>query len=388
VQVLIEARYPDLTPAGVVEGYSRAVLVPRFNGLGAWTIDIPAARLAPEVREAWDARGGITVTDPERPDARPLLAGPLTTDKESWSAQDRYGGTITVAGVSDERILASRIVYPDPGRPWAEQNTSPYHQLGRAPAETVLRGYVSAHAGPGALPARRWPRFALRPDQEQGTPVLGRYRFDVLLEVCQALALAGGIGFRIVQTLTGSLERGLALEVYTPQLRADVLLSAEAGTVTGGTSEITAPGLTAALVAGDGDLTDRALLEQVDPAAELEWGCRVERLVDARQSGDPALLVQDADQALAEGGATGALSVAIVDTPDVQFGRDYELGDVVPYLLRGVDLQDVVREVRITVERGRTSVVPTIGPASADASTSVYKRVQMLERAVRALRAN
>jgi Siphovirus ReqiPepy6 Gp37-like protein len=382
MRLLIEARYPDLTPAGIVEGYSQAVIVCRHNGLGAWQITLPAASLKAEIRDAWEARGGIRITDADRPDSDPLLSGPLTGDAESWGEENRFGGDLVISGVSDERVLAARIVYPDPGSPWDSQGAASHHAVGPAPAHAVIWAYVHAHAGPGALATRQWPGLTLQASPGAGGIVEGNERFTNLLELCQSLALAGGTSFRVAQTAGG----GLLFSQSIPVLRPDVLLAADAGTLRGGSASIQAPDLTRALVAGQGEQEARLLVERADAVAEAEWGARVERLVDARQASSSALLEQSGDQALLEGAAKGSFSVQVQDTDDIVFGRDYQLGDVVPYEVRGVVLEDVVREVKLTAQGGRTVVTPTIGPAAADSTPAVYKRLEVMERAIRALR--
>jgi hypothetical protein len=384
MRLLIEARGPDLSPAGIVEGYKSALLLPRFNGVGTWSIQVPAGKLKSEIREAWEARGGIRVTDQDNPDADPIISGPLTTDADGWGESDRYGGTLTASGISDERVLAARIVYPDPTSAWSDQSAASHHALGPAAAESVIYGYVNAHVGPGALTARQWPGLTLAASLARGATVSGNERFTPLLELCQSMALTGGMGFRVDQTDAG----GLLFSQYVPALRGDVLLSASAGTLRRGQSQIQAPALTRALVAGQGDEELRLLVERADTAAEVEWACRIEQLVDARQNDTSALLEQSGDEALAGGAARGSFTVEVQDTPDVQYGRDYRLGDVVPYERRGVVLEDVVREVKITAQGGRVLVQPTLGPPDATATPETYRRLQALERAVRALRNN
>lgn len=384
MRLLIEARNPDLSPAGTVEGYAQAVALPRFNGVGSWSITIPAANVKPEVLAAWDARGGVRITDADQPDADPILSGPITTDSAAWGDKDRYGGTLNISGTSDERVLASRIVYPDPTSVWSDQSAASHHAVGPAAAETVIWTYVNAHLGPGAQTARRWPGFALAADLARGATAEGNERFTPLLELCQSLALAGGLGFRVDQSTAGVL----LFSQYVPTVRADVLLSADAGTLRSGTSSIQAPTVTRALVAGQGDEELRLLVERFDAGAETEWASRIEQLVDARDNGSSGLLEQSGDEALANGAARGAFSVVVQDTGEVQYGRDYQLGDIVPYVRRGVALQDVVREVKITAQGGRTLVQPTLGPPDATATPETYRRLQALEKAVRALRSN
>ena len=382
MRLLIEARGPALEPAGIVEGYTECILLPRYNGVGTWSIKIPAGKVKAEIREAWDARGGIRVINADQPGQRPLLSGPITSDKVDWGATDRYGGTATLTGLSDERVLGTRIIWPDPQAGWDSQTAAAHHSFGPAPAETVIREYVRWHLGANALPARRWPGFSIDASLGRGALVSGNERFTPLLELCQSLALAGGTGWYVEQTA----DRQLVLRQFVPERRPDVLLSSASGSLRSGSSSVDAPELTRALVAGQGEMEDRMMVERVNAAAEAEWG-RIEKLVDARQDESTDLLAQAGDQALLEGGPKAALSVSVQDTQDVQYGRDYQVGDIVPYVVRGVVLEDIVREVKITAAAGRTIVQPTIGPESTTSTPDQYRRLTQLERAVRHLRA-
>jgi hypothetical protein len=386
MKLLIEARGPAREPVGIVEGWTYAKAIPRHNNVGTWTLKIPGRALKAEIREAWLARGasGVRIVDQDQPTAPVILSGPITSDVDTWGADDPHEGSISVSGISDMHVLSDRLTYPNPAAAWTSQTTTAtyrYPSSGKAPAETVLRSLINVNTGPAALAARQVPGLTLEADAGRGLDIRTTTRFEPLLELCQRLAAAGQIGFKVDQAPAG----GLVVGFYVPTLRADVLLSPDTGTVTAGTATVEAPTVTRALVAGSGTGTARALRERVALDAEAEWGRRIEVLVDRRESGDGDDLDQAGDEALAEGAARGSYLGTIQDGFGAAFGVDYGLGDRIAYSWRGVEFTDVVREVEIEAQGGRTTVRPVVGTEDASATPKLYKRVARAERILRRL---
>lgn len=387
MRLQIEVRTAAREPVGLIEKRDACTLVLRHNGVGTWTVRVPLAYLDVELLEALQEGGGVTITDLDLPpDAAPVTSGDVDEPEEGWGVRDPYDGSVTFSGRDDARVLDDRITYPVPGSAWATQGASEYDARSGA-AETVIKGYVNANAGPGALVARRHPGLTLAPDLARGSTVTEQTRFEDLLELCQRLATAGGLGFAIIQVGTG-----LVFDVNVPVLRDGILLAPEAGTVRGITSSRSAPTMTRALVAAKGEGVARITQEvstAASVAAEGLYVRRVERLVDRRDTDETDIITQAGEEALVDGAATGTLGVTAQDTEAVRYGRDYALGDLVPWSWRGVELVDVVREVKITERQGGALVQPVLGPPSATgAQSDMYYRLRILERMVRDLQRN
>lgn len=386
MKLLIEARGPAREPVGIVEGWTYAKAIPRHNGVGTWALTIPGRALKSEIREAWLARGfaGVRIVDEDQPTAPVILSGPITSDVDNWGSGDPHDGTIQVSGISDAHVLADRITYPNPAAAWTAQTTTATYKhpaSGKLPAETVIRTLINVNAGPGALAARQVAGLTIEADGGRGLDVRTTTRFENLLELCQRLAAAGQLGFKVEQTPAGALVVGF----YVPALRPGVLLSPETGTVTAGNAAVEAPTITRALVAGSGEGTARAFRERSSLDAEADWGRRIEVLVDRRESADDDDLDQAGDEALAEGAARGSYQAEIRDGFGAAFGVDYQLGDRISYSWRGVEFTDVVREVVVEAQGGRTTVTPVVGSEDATATPKLYRRIQRVERTLRRL---
>ncbi|MFE9455986.1 hypothetical protein [Streptomyces californicus] len=96
-----------------------------------------------------------------------------------------------------------------------------------------------------------------------------------------------------------------------------------------------------------------------------------------------------ADSVLEEGAPSGNFQIYPIDTPQIQFGRDYFVGDIVTVLVDGTEYTDVLREVTISVSDGgkTTSVSPKIGDQGTGDPLNLYKTVFEMREKLRKLEA-
>lgn len=381
----LEALYPDLTPAGIIAGWTTCDVIRRRNRLGTWTFTAPGDRIAREIRAALTAGGHVVVWDLDRPDLPPMSAGPLEAPVASWGRSDPWGGSVTVSGVDDLYLLEDRETYPDPTAASTAQTLTAYDVRSGA-GETVLKGYVDANTGTAARAERRVPGVTVAASLGRGGPAPEQSRWENLLEVAQRVAEKAGLVFTIDRDGVG----GRVFDVRVPVVQEDVLLSSSNGSITDGESGLTAPTATRAIMLGKGEGTARTVREvttALSLAAEVEWGRRIERSVDRRDADDPAILDADGAEELAGATASGALSVTIADTALVQWRKQYEIGDFLPWVYRGVEQLDAVQEVKVSATPETTRVAPTLGPnvPITGPNADMYARLRRLERLVHEL---
>lgn len=349
--IKIEARNSALRRLGEIDDFGKLEMPLRFNRASTWVLELDGASPALGLI---DLTGGIVV---ER-DGVALLSGPVGSIKDKKASGRR---TVVVAGVDDTAALETRLALPVPAGP--PYTATAYDQV-TGPAETVLRYFVDRNLGPGATSARRLPHLTLAADQGRGSNVTGRGRFHTLLELLQPLALAGGdIGFRIVQ-----VGNALEFQVYVPADRtATAVFSEELGNLAGHDYQQTRPVADYVYVGGQGEGTARAIVEGGDADSIALFGRR-EQFRDRRDAEDTAVLEQSRVEALLELQATTALSISPIDTDAVAYGRDYRLGDRVTAVIDGETIQDVIREVMLTVtpDRGE-EFTPVVGTPGARA---------------------
>ncbi len=352
---------------GMVAEADRAVaaeLRPRFNTVGAWTLEVPYAGDA--AGALLDPGSGIVVDD----GTRTLISGPTVKLERRWTPA---GDRLTAFGVDDLVWASRRIAHPSPadGNPATQA-----YDVRTGPAETVILAYLDANAGPSALPDRRVPGLTVAADAARGDTVTGRARFGNLLELVRELALSGGdLGVRIVQPRDSS---SLVAEVYVPADRTSTAIFAEAlGNLAGFTFETGAPEATYLYVLGQGEGTLRTVVE--GGTAPTGWG-RIEDVHDRRDTSDAGELAQTRDEELAKAAATGALGLDPINTDAVTYGVDYGLGDKVRVLVDGSPTDEVVREVKITIGADGMRVGPGVSGPGEQTVLRIFDELRELRR--------
>lgn len=388
------ARMPDRSIGGVLQGASFRISL-RLNEVGSWEVQIPRDC----VPEGWPVPGAGVVF---LRDESVVASGNWDEETFTWSADpgnDAAGkGIYSLAGDTDLARLAYRVVYPTYGQPWTGQTNAYYVDTGSG--ETVLRNYVNRQAGSVALAARRVAGLQLGAAVGVGSTISVRERFTPLLDAMRSAAIAaGGLVFDVVDTLAGTQQ----FVVWAPR---DQTATARFGVEIGNAADLvvkrTSPIATDALVAGTEELQARQTYEQHDSSADAAWGRR-EIFVDQRQASDPsnptpsvpspeqlATYALAATEALQENGEQISASVTALDTPLLQWGRDYRIGDKVSILTPFGPVTDLVRQVDIDVDAtGVENISSAIGSSDlraddplAVAYRKLDKRLSQIERAL------
>ncbi|MFI2673995.1 siphovirus ReqiPepy6 Gp37-like family protein [Streptomyces albidoflavus] len=348
------------------------------NNVGAWKLILPAEHhLADTLRTPG---AGIVVTGP----TDVLMSGPVTVPEYAATPEDP-GASITFEGVSDSVTLADMLAYPEPANPDATTQAAG-HDERSGPAESVMHAYVTANCGPAAPAPRRRPLLTMGTDLGRGPVVTKAARFPVLGELLSEIASVAQLGFRIVQ-------RGQALvfETYevadrTREIRLDTLT----GTLAGQRVTVSPPAVTRVIVAGQGELEDRHFVTVDSPdslTAEADWGRRIERFVDQRQTDDAAELKQAGDEALAEGGATTVAVQAVPadDAGTMRYGTHWQLGDRVTVVAGGQELVSVVTGMKLKADSDGFRLGVLLGDPTGFRTDAAGARVSAVESRVSSL---
>lgn len=395
----IEIRDPFLDRIGLVEQYTAVQVISRFNGVGSWTLTVPA-----DSREADLLQPGCGIIVWIDGVPQPVMSGPVQSVMHAWDADQSGAGQIVYTGVSDEACLWSRITLPVPGAEVGSQTADRYSATGYA--STVLSDLVYVNAGGGARSDRVIPQLDVSSVQF-GDSVAVSTRFDVLGTKLQEVAASVGIGWRLRQGVTDRL----LFEPYLPRVHdtGEATFSPAAGTLAAYKYRLSAPTATRVIVGAQGEGRNR-WLGQYDSNATGEWArTRTERFVDRRdipvargsngspvnpddtsQPADPQALAeldQGAVEALAESRELGELSVTPIDTPTFRYGVHYDVGDIVTVDIRGNLITDVLREVRLSDGSDGPQVQPVIGTDGATATPGLYREIRRIWNSIRKLEA-
>ncbi|WP_254792786.1 siphovirus ReqiPepy6 Gp37-like family protein [Streptomyces sp. CC77] len=350
----------------------------QFNNVGTWKATLPSEHpLAAALRLPG---AGLVITGP----GDVLMSGPVVSSEYAATPEDRFG-SIVFEGVSDSVILLDMLAWPEPAN--ADVTTQKVgHDERTGPAETLMHAYVNANCGPGAPAARRRARLVMGPNGARGPVITKSARFPTLGELLTGIAAVGDLGFRIVQRGSQLVFETFQVTDRTREIRLDVL----AGTLAGQRVAVSTPGATRVIVAGQGEQEDRTFVpvdNTASIAAEGDWGRRIERFVDQRNTSDQAELSQAGNEVLAEDGFTKtAIQAVPVEDSSMEFGIDWGLGDRVSVIAGGQELTAPVTGLVLKAADQGFRVGALLGdPTGFDPRAVSAQRTQDTERRVSAL---
>jgi hypothetical protein len=380
--ITVEVRDKNLVRRGIIRPEELDLeFTDNFNNLGSWSLTLASEH--PLCDTLRTPGSGVIITGPDDV----LLSGPMVKSEFSSTPTDP-DGTVSFEGVSDTVCLADSLAYPQPSNADGASQTEA-HDVRSGKVETVMHAYVNANIGPSAPAARRKTGLIMGTDGARGPIINQSARFPVLGNLLTEIALLGQLGFRVVQRGANLVFETYAITDRTAFVRLDV----RNGTLSGQKVGISPPGVTRAIVAGQGDLTERQFL-QVDNAesiaAEADWGRRIEQFIDQRNTDDWTELQQAGDEAL-EGAGFTAINVQVVPMEDSQarFGKEWGLGDSLVVIVDDQELKSTVTGYVIKADRDGFRLGALLGDATGfDASAALNKRVANTETRLSNLEAN
>lgn len=352
---------------GEIDDCEQFSAVQRYNAPGTWNLTAPGNSSAANLLSI---TGGIIVERDAGDGWRVVFSGPvtdLTIDEQAVEA----------AGVSDEILLAEYVALPDPsGQPYATE-----HDIRIGIASTIMRQYVEHNLGALALPARQIPQLDLAPDLGIGSVIPGSARWISMLSLLQTLALdGGGLRFQVLQSDSGSGR--LTFSVTMPEDRTGAItISRDRGLGTWKRTQIR-PLITYGYVLGQGLGTARQVFEGENAAASTKYGRRIEAAIDRRDTANADELTQTLTTNLLNGGEQNSVDYTTVDTDDFTWGIDYDAGDRVRVIVNGEQLDEIVREVQLTlgVESSEPVVKPIISTPGDAADDPAARQINALDR--------
>lgn len=361
----VYVRAPDMTLAGQVDDYQKLEMVQRFNDVGTWLLDVDAGiRQAPFLMLNG---AGLVVTA----DGTVVFSGPVKRRERDFAGDHNR---LRVSGLDDSEVLTRRLASPQPATAAPPYNSQGY-DVRTGTCSTILGQYVNVNAGPGAIGPRAIPGLTLAADPGLGTSITGRARWQPLPELLQGLALAGGgLGYRVLQVGTG-----IQFSVYAVVDRTtSVIFSTDLGNLEAFAWSEEAPDTNYVYVGGGGEDTARTVYEGQDSASIGRWG-RIESFRDRRDTTVAAELAQAAIDELQKSAGQTSMAITPIDLPQMAYLTHYGLGDKVTAVMDGVPVQQVIREVKVTLDENGAFVVPTIGTPGRQDLLGIFDRLREAE---------
>jgi hypothetical protein len=276
-------------------------------------------------------------------------SGELYLVEQITYTQDGNTDEMNVSGRSLDGIaLAERLVLPPAGLD--------YDEVDNLPAETAMKHYVNAHAGPGAVdPNRRIPGLAIEADAARGIRVTTQGRYQTVADLERQIGLLSGLGWSIEPSLPGFTFKVLA----GVDRSTSVIFSFEYDTLDAW-SELASlmDSKQVAYVAGQGEGAARDLVVRGTGAGFA----RREAFIDARDVdlGRTDILTSRGDAFLATAGVTHSYETRLHAYGAFRYRRDWDCGDLVLLMNASRGISDTVRIVTVAATFDQSAEVPTI----------------------------
>ena len=332
-----------------------------FIDVGGWIVECPGLDW---ISDAWENRptGGLwmRIIDSEDPDA--MFGG--------WVEEyDDDDDTITFAGMNANGWLAGLLSVPEPplfAYPTPPRTNYSFNRSGQTASESIY-DLVYSNLGAGNVADPRYLPVSTSLAALQtigGTVALESIPNERLIETVRRWGLLGGLAVDF-----GYDNGGVSLDIRTPQLVGFRLAKRDGVLKKWGWRE-TGPAVTAVAAAGDGEGVTRRIQDAGNFGAAFDysgWGNRrKEAFVDAGTA-DAGAAIIEGYEALREGQATsGVQQKAITSRLGVRYKTNYELGDIVGVVFRGVEYLQLITSVVIKWDRrGRTEEIGTGQPEIA-----------------------
>jgi hypothetical protein len=290
----IEVRDKNLNRIGEIDTWIQLDMVIQFCDQGSWKLLVKAGTPQAELLQ----RGGGVAIYQEGVE-KPILTGQIEDFQKYWTVQQHSSvGSIFVGGKTDNKLAYSRLAFVDPSRALSQQYSTPNDtRIVQKPAASLIWHEVEKSLGPTALTNRRVTGVKTGGQPTFGPVKKDTLRYDVIGEKLSVWCSDKKTGWRL---LYNPNTRSIDLDVYQPRdLSKSVRFSPELGNLREYIWTLSAPKVTRAIVACQGEGKERYLWQKIDTASEEEWGVQIEQFIDRRDiplktasNGQPTLVTK------------------------------------------------------------------------------------------------
>jgi hypothetical protein len=364
----------------VVRNFSKLEMTVNYNDVGGWILEMPYSPNDRSVQSLLTARsqggglGGILVVR----DGQIIFSGPVKGFELSGNwVNSSEGEKIVFFGTDDNGILATRLSMPPP---YKFQATSVGWDTQTSNAENVLIALAENNIA-NAPDERYVDPFVTNTSNNQGSTITLRSRYENLLDKMKEAAIAGGLGFRVIQN-----DIFIEFQVYSPADKtSSVVFSKERKNLASYRYRTEAPTANSIIVAGQNAGTARGFRYIRDTQSQSFYGT-LESFLDRRDTNVTAELDQAGQVELQDKDEATVLEIQPLEVPKSQFMKDYNVGDKVTIQLYDQKIQDIIRGVTITLtkENGE-EIVPSVQSSGATPNFHLFDQYKNLASRVRKL---
>lgn len=333
-------------------------IVVKFNAIGTWKLTLPAEHYLVDILRTEGS--GLVVNGP----TGVIISGPTVSAKNIANVENPKG-VWEIEGRDDSIILSERLAYPTPTTADVEMQTVAYDTRTGA-AETIIKEYIIANLADDAPAERKITNLTVETDTALGSTITTSARFNRLDKLINAIASIDDLGYTIEQ-----IGDTLVFRVYDPVNRSGTIRMDIDNNQLASTEYLyKQPEVTRVIVGGAGAAEQRTFIERTNAeslSAEVDWKRRIEVFHDARSSQGLTELQQAGDEELAGKGKTiKSISVTPSDYTNMEYGKDWGLGDIVSVIVDNVEVAQIVTEVGLLVNSDGVSIKATVGEPLKD----------------------
>lgn len=356
------------TPTGqrlaLLDSFVKLDYVLALNAVSRWSVTIPRDKV-----DASFIGRDMTVAIWRATSGRPAQLQTVGFVRQIGYRGDGSNDLLTLGGPDANYLLSARIVAYDADT--AETAKEDY-------ADDLMKAVVAENLGSSAATGRDLSGYGLSIDGDLSLGPSVKLAFahrnvlDVLQEVADMAAEAGTpVYFRLQPVILSGTEIGYTFVTGVNQLNADRTYASDQPTVFSRSwGNLEAPDLqydyndevTYLYAGGQGEGDDREIVTASDTVRMnvSPWGRR-EDWQDARNQNDTDGLDSAAAAGLEAGRPTASFVGTIKDTPQTRYGIEWDFGDRVAVSEFGLQLDGLVRAVRIGVgEDGFESIAARV----------------------------
>lgn len=223
-------------------------------------------------------------------------------------------GELTFTMQDDFRILHNFLGWPNPEGDLTTSTTTGQGVRERlelkGPAETVLKDFWRRNV----MKRATFP-VAVAPDLGRGNPITVSTRMHPLWDQISPAWVTSGLGISVFQQ-----DGAITLDVFEPTVYPNPLTE-QSRVIQEWDFNAAAPEATSVVVGGQGEGVLREFYRDDDTALQVEYGDRIEKFQDARDTADGVTHAQRAAEVLAEGAPRGTVTVKLAESGGFQYGR-------------------------------------------------------------------
>lgn len=283
--------------------------------------------------------------------------------------------TWEVSGVGDLGYLNRRVCYVDP---ITGSTTTAGHYTDSGELSSVINRLIDRNVGENAMESRRESFIRSNSVTPFGGQISVSLRFQNLLSAVVSTCRKNGYNIRANWDKNNSK---VFYELFTGKnLSQDFIFSEQLNNITNSEFIAKVPEGNSLIAGGKGEMTEREFAYADNATSIDQWG-RIERFIDARNQDGLEDYVNGKLDERSEN-VVGYSCTASDSDNAPQFGKDYNLGDIISMKVGTTYIAAEVQQVEIDVNGGRETISPKFGTVAVGKFREIFAKLSSIREDV------